>query len=284
MKLKAITIGAILLLSILVISAVPAIGINSVKADYGSATFCPNNSVEGLDTDNELYVSTVITSEIAYYIYSYYGSYYNYFFYGTEQSPIYPSDYSWALNTLQDNCDKITFFSKGHCTPWGYASQHYQLLCTLSDENNDHQAKDAIHIFPYTDEFECRLTFLWHCATARSYPIPPPYYDPDGPCGMPFCFTHNVGMTKYGTSGWAVFLGWNWQSPQFESEIPYQYPDYNWTFGHFAYFYYQLMAYGYSVNGALEELSWFFYNTDFQNCPLYNSLIVWGNGNMNLGY
>jgi hypothetical protein len=285
MKFKAVTIGALLLLTILVVSTVQSIGISTVSAYQGSGVFCPNRYIPEYppgDTENEIVLSTQACYYIAYYLWEHYYPGTCYFMFGDplwgQYSPVVPESYTIILDELEYYSDKVTVFSKGHCTPWGYNGQHYQLLCTFEPD----AAKDSVHIWPGTDQGKRRFDFIWHCGTARSYPVPPPYYDPDGPYGMPFTFTHNVAMTKYGSSGPCVFLGWDWMSPQFENTIPQnQY----WQWAQFAVAIFYYMHYDYwDLQYALNQLSLSIYGTYFSNSPLYNDLVVWGNMNMALYY
>ncbi|MEM0253112.1 MAG: hypothetical protein QXK78_00915 [Candidatus Bathyarchaeia archaeon] len=256
-----------------------------VNAYYGSGVFCPNLYIPENplgDTYNEIVLPTYTCYYIAMYLWEHYYPGYCYFYYGDpfDGDPVVTaSTYSNTLYALEQSSDKVTVFSKGHCTPWGTYGVHYQLLCTFYPD----AAKDSIHIFPYTNQAKCRFCFIWHCGTARSYPVPPPYRDVDGPIGLPLAFTHNAAMTKYGTSGPCVYLGWIWLSPQFESEIPGHPP---WQYAHFAcYFFYRMHYYGLDVWYTLNYLAQEIYGIyDFESCPLYDSLIVWGNRYMTLNY
>lgn len=283
MKLKATTIGALLLLSVLVISA---IGVNTVSAYQGSAVFCPNRYIPTYppgDTENEIVLSTQTCYYIAGFLWEHYYPGDSYFMFGDplwgQYSPIIPASYTIILDALESSSDKVTVFSKGHCTPWGYNYQHYQLLCTFE---SDGAARDSIHIWPGTDQGKCRFDFIWHCGTALSYPLSPPYTDIDGPIGMPFCFTHNVGMTKYGSSGNYVYAGWIYDSPQFENTIP-ENGYYIWADFALSIFYY-MHYYNWNLRDTLNNLSWWTYGTDFYGSPLYNDLVVWGNMDMSLYY
>ncbi len=188
MKLKATTIGVLLLLSLLSISAISAIGISPVSAYQGSGVFCPNNYIPDQwpwDTPDEVVFST----QCCYYIYTYlYDHYYggqNLFVYGDpiwySVPPVTASTYMDYLDYLEDYSDAVTIFSKGHCTPWGYGGIYRQLLCTY-----DEVARDSIEIYPHTDQFKCRFDFIWHCGTANTYPYWPPF-PPDGPPWNAIC-------------------------------------------------------------------------------------------------
>jgi hypothetical protein len=99
---------------------------------------------------------------------------------------------------------------------------------------------------------------------------------------MPFCFTHNLGMTQYGNSGPCVFIGWDWTSPQFENTDP-QNNYWQWAQIATAIFYY--MHYNYwSLSTTLDQLSLSVYGTYIANIRLYNDLVVWGNMDMALYY
>lgn len=165
MKLKAATIGALLLLSILVISTVPSIGISTVSANYGSAVFCPNRYIPYPDPPGDTENEIVLSTQACYYIAGYLWEHYYppgpcYFLFGDplwgQYSPVVPESYTIILDNLQDGSDAITFFSKGHCSPWGSednywpwgVGDHYQLLCTFEPT----AAQDAVHIWPATDQ------------------------------------------------------------------------------------------------------------------------------------
>lgn len=291
--MRLIKISALLLLGILTFSVSSSFLIKSAKADEcGWGVFLPNNVIAGVDSEHEVYYSTVICNEICWMLYYYYTTYHYSWYYqvacGSQQDPIHPGDYSTALDNLQTNNDKVTFFSKGHCVPWGYSYWHRELLCTLASFNPDNgeEAKDSYDIWPYTGEFKNRFSFIWHCGTADQYPQGPPYQDPYGlKYGMPFCFTHNMAMDYYGSSGSYVYLGWISTSPQFDCFIPYQTEGTVWWF-HFAYyFFYSLIYEQYlSVMDALNILSNWIWDEPFNESPYYGHLIVWGNGNMGLSY
>jgi hypothetical protein len=265
---------------------VPSIGISTVSANYGSAVFCPNRYIEADppgDTPNEIALSTYVCYYIAGFLWEHYYPGDSYFMYGMPDgsvSPVVPQSYTIILDALESSSDKVTVFSKGHCTPWGYNYQHYQLLCTYPE---DGAARDSIHIWPGTDQGKCRFDFIWHCGTARSYPLSPPYTDIDGPIGLPFCFTHNVGMTKYGNSGSFVYTGWNWESPQFEDTIP-ENGYYVWADLALSIFYNMHYNSYLSLGDTLNGLSWTLYGEGFVDSPLYDDLIVWGNMGMTLNY
>jgi hypothetical protein len=220
MRLKAKIIGALLLLIVIVVS-VQSIGINTVSAYQGAAVACPNKYIDDQwpwDTPDEIVFST----QCCYYIYLYLDEHYDpgpvAYVYGdpiwNTVPPVTAQTYMDGLDYLIANTDAATTFSKGHCTAWGYGGIYRQLLCTYDDA-----ARDSIEIFPHTgqqpDQFKCRFNFIWHCGTADTYPVSLPW-PPDGPPGLPFAFTHNVGMEKYGNyanSGSRVFVGWDYVSP-----------------------------------------------------------------------
>jgi hypothetical protein len=150
-----IKISALSLLSFLILSCFGSLWIESTKAyDYGYAVFNPNCFVNGVDSSNEIDYTDVICGDIDAFLNNFYGSiYYHYWCHGSEDSPVYPSDYTDTLETLQDYCTWVTVFSKGHCVPWGYNFDHRELLCTLSsfDPPNGQQVKDSTDIWPHTD-------------------------------------------------------------------------------------------------------------------------------------
>jgi hypothetical protein len=289
MKKARIAICMLLLLGLLG-SVSQSIGIQIVNAaTYGSGVFCPNNwkplplpNGAG-DTDYELWLS----QQSCLYIHNYLNAQYDgssYYYYGDIVPPnppsnprVYPSTYYNTLYALEQSNSKVTIFSKGHCVPWGNGI-HYKLLCT-----DDPDAATDNSIFLATNQAKCRFDFIWHCGTARSYPVAPPYQDYYGYIGMPLAFTHRIDMTKYGGSGPSVFLGWNWASPQFQDYITYVYPYWQWAQYAVA-FYYYMHYYGFPVWYTLEYLSNWIYGTYFSNSPLHNALIVWGNMNMYLSY
>jgi hypothetical protein len=112
------------------------------------------------------------------------------------------------------------------------------------------------------------------------YPVSSPYYDADGYIGMPLCWTHNVDMDYYGTSGDYVYLGFTGTSPQFDSLMPSAYGEWYWF--HLAYFFFDIATQHNSIIATLNYLSWEIYGTSFTGTPLYNYLIIWGNQNMYL--
>lgn len=288
MKLKTALIGTFLLLSILAV-LLQSGGIQTANAaNYASGVFCPNNwkplpPPDGAgDTANEL----LLSQQACQYIHNYLDAHYDgycYFYYGDTEPPnppsnprVYPSTYYNTLVALEQSNNKVTIFSKGHCVPWGNGV-HYKLLCT-----DDPDAATDNDIFLSTNQAKCCFNFIWHCGTARSYPVAPPYADEYGYIGMPLAFTHNVAMAKYGSSGTCVFLGWNWQSPQFENRIP---QNSNWQWAQFAVaVFYYMHCYGWNLMSTLNYLANLIYGTSFLSSPLYNDLIVWGNMYMYLSY
>ncbi len=290
MKPKIMSIGAILILCLLSIPVL-SMGIQTASAtNYGAGVFCPNNwspdpPPNGAgDTANEL----SLTQQSCQYIYNYLDAHYDgtcYFYYGDTTPPnppsnprVYPSTYYNTLTTLEQSNNKVTVFSKGHCVPWGNGA-HYELLCT---DNPDVATDNSI--FLATNQAKCHFDFIWHCGTSRSYPVAYPYSDAYGYIGMPLAFTHRVDMTKYGTSGPAVYAGWDWTSPQFENRIP---QNTNWQWAQFAtaVFYYMHNNPTWSLGTTLNYLATTIYGSaNFQSCPLNNQLVVWGNMNMVLSY
>jgi hypothetical protein len=295
MKPKIMSIGVLLFLALLAVS-VQSFGIQTVNAgNYASGVFCPNTwspapPPNGAgDTANELWLSQQSCQYIHNYLDAHYDGY-CYFYYGDIVPPnppsapytVAPSTYYNTLVALEQSNNKVTIFSKGHCVPW-WNSVHYALLCTDSTAQNPVVAPDN-NIFLSTNQAKCRFDFIWHCGTARSYPVAPPYQDAYGYIGMPLAFAHNVAMTKYGNSGPAVFAGWNWASPQFETLIP---QNTNWQYAQFAtaVFYYMHYNPSWSLGYTLNYLARTIYGSaDFLSCPLYNQLVVWGNMNMVLSY
>ncbi|MGD6809859.1 MAG: hypothetical protein ACQCN3_09195 [Candidatus Bathyarchaeia archaeon] len=289
MKTKIMSIGVLLILSLLSLPVL-SLGIQPASAaNYASGVFCPNNwspapPPDGAgDTGPELSLS----QQACQYIHNYLNAHYDgvcYYYWGDTVPPnppsnprVYPSTYLNTLTSLEQANNKVTIFSKGHCVPWG-SGNHYKLLCT----DNPDAATDN-DIFLATNQAKCKFDFIWHCGTARSYPVAPPYRDADGYIGMPLAFTHNVALTKYGSSGVAVFAGWDWRSPQFENPIP-ENTDWQWAQFATGVFYYMHNNPTWSLGYTLNYLSSQIYGTSFQYSPLYNSLVVWGNMNMVLSY
>jgi hypothetical protein len=267
-----------------------AVGVQSASAaNYGAGVFCPNNWQPATfpngagDTPRELEIS----QEMCQLIYNYLNSYYDgtcYYYYGSldyNQSPRNPavtgSTYNNTLRTLEQNNNKVALFSKGHCTPWGN-SNHYKLMGTEDTE----AAKDN-DIFLATNKARTQFAFIWHCGTALSYPVAAPYQDAYGYIGLPLAFTHNTAMTKYGTSGQAMYLGWIYRSPQFNDDIP---QNTAWKYANFAEKVYWFMHKNptWSLQYTLNYLSNAIYGKNFNQCPLYNDLIVWGNMNLTISY
>jgi hypothetical protein len=285
---KTLTISVLLLLCLLLVSAFQSIGINFVSAaEYGAGVFCPNNyspdpfPYGAGDTEDELILSQLSLDYINDYLHTLYDGYVFYYWGDTDPDPprsptVTSSTYYNTLNSLQNYNSKVTVVSKGHCVPWGDGN-HYKLLCTV----NPDAAYDST-IWDYTGQCKTRFNFIWHCGTARSYPVSIYYIILYGPKGMPLCFTHNVAMSKYGGSGPCVFAGWDYQSPQFENKIPEN--DY-WQWAQFAVgVFYYMRYYGWSLGTTLNQLSYWIYGVPFNYCPLYNDLVVWGNMNMVLTY
>jgi hypothetical protein len=288
MRKTRITICA--LLGLLVCSTSLLIGMQNVNAaTYGAGIFCPNNwSPEpppngAGDTGPELWLSNMS----CYYIWSYLKAEYDGYclwFSGDTVPPNPPSNptvtsstYYNTLTLLENTNSKVTVFSKGHCVPWGNGV-HYKLLCT----DNPDAATDN-NIFLSTNQAKCRFDFIWHCGTAQSYPVAPPYQDNYGYIGMPLAFTHRVDMTKYGSSGPCVYVGWNWWSPRFIDPIP-QNPNWQWAQFAVGIFYYKHYN-GWSLGYTLDTMAnWIYGSYDFLSSPLYNDLVVWGNMNMHLSY
>ncbi|NLE06658.1 MAG: hypothetical protein GX638_17880 [Crenarchaeota archaeon] len=286
MKQK-IPLAVFLIMSLMFISLL-SIEAQQVNATYAAGVFCPNNYSPDLppygagDTANE----TLLSKNSTEYIFNYLDVHYDgicYFFYG-DTDPINPpnspivssSDYYDTLITLEQNNDRVTIFSKGHCVPWGNGN-HYKLLCTANPD-----AAPDNDIFLATNQAKCDFCFIWHCGTARSYPVAYPYRDSYGDIGMPFAFSHNLALSLYGSTGNNVYLGWNWTSPQFENAIP---QNTNWCWAQFAtaVFYY-MHNNAWSIGYTLDYISSIIYGCSFLYSPLNSQLVVWGNMNMGLSY
>lgn len=265
-----IKIGSVLLLSVLFLTTVYAY-------DGGTAVFCPNNVVEELDTTYEIWLSTQTCDAIHDMISAYGDNDLNYFYLNST------SNLRWGLtiNTLKTNTNHATIFSKGHCVPWGddnippYGTgDHFALL----DHDGDY-AEDNDHIYAYSSGNENYFVFIWHCGTALSYPSAE---DDDGYYGMPYAFTRDNDMDWYGSSGDYVVMAWDWQSPQFESQVSWQYPNYNWTYAHYAYLVFDYLCDGYSIGESVNYVSWYLGTCSFYDSGEWGELIGWGNGYLDL--
>jgi hypothetical protein len=283
MKKPRIAIFVLLLLCLLAVSALQPI----VSAtEHGAGVFCPNNwqplpyPLGAGDTLNELWLSTTACECISEYLSDIYDGYVYFLWGDTDPKGPYVTSTMFydALDDLENSNEKVSIFSKGHCCPWGSgSSNHLQLMMTL-DWDPAHDADIWLH----TNKCKTHFCFIWHCGTALHYPVAPPYRDQYGPYGMPLCFTHRIDMNKYGSTGPAVFAGWIFLSPQFENYIP---GDDVWQWAHLAVGIFACMRYaGYSLGVALNEMSNQIWGDNFNSCPIYNNLTVFGNMNMGLLY
>ncbi len=294
MKKKSIIISILLICSML-LSFTPMIFGNYATATTGAANFLPNTFISGLDTLNE----TAISTSTANYITSLLN--------GRYPNRVFPDinttiqSFNSKLSMVQSNYDQVAVFSKGHR---GVPAPGH---ISLADYSNyvGNQITDYNHIFPLTSSSKNVVTFIWHCETAYPYNTNGVNWDSLGAAGMPYAWTHNSGMNKYGTTGSQVYLGWTSRtyvkvydynikdytnatvmggyligSPQYEWGIN---PQCNYANVAGAFWYY--MSQGYSVKDSLNEMSKAVYNNPniaFTSTDLNNWLIVWGNWNMGL--
>lgn len=267
MKQKKI-IESFLLLSLLFLLT-PSINSSVFAYEGGTAVFCPNTYIpypEGPDTENELYVSYQTCYYISNFLSNYGNNDLNYYRHDEQVG-----EYTWGayLYTLKSNTDYATIFSKGHNVQ-NWNPNHYMLL----DNDAGDGATDSNHIWSYTSNNENYFVFIWHCGTAQSYPSSQDAY---GWYGMPYAFTQNNNMNYYGTTGDYIYMGWDWYSPQFETEITWQNPDLNWTYAHYAYFFFDYMTNGNSVWTSLALVSDDIGSTTFGGSGLYGDLVCYGN-------
>ena len=287
---KPINIISILLICTLALSSAPIIFGNYASASYynAAANFLPNKSYYNVfDTAYEEYLS----QETANYITSELSDYYSQLY------PMYDctvSDYKYALAALQIlGFSGSVVFSKGHRTVLNVTgNNHYGLI--------DHNGNPFLdyEIYDYASSSN-KLTFIWHCQTADHYSGDGtiPKYSDGTYYGLPYCFTHNPNMQKYGSSGSQVYLGWtdknytitwvNGTKTYTGAGTAYPHgigsPQYEWVinssfkFCQVAGLYWYNMGYGYQTEYALYKMAKTIYGTDFYSTELNNWLIGYGN-------
>lgn len=263
---KAKILVSLLLISLLAFSTIQLISGNFASASVAPAVFCPNNFQQGTDTANEISLSRstcqYITSMLANHYPS--GCYYSY------DSDCTVSRYRSILSTLGTYYDQAVVFSKGHRgMPYFYDNPSNTNHLSLLDYSGA-DVVDHTDIYDRTSS-ENIVTFIWHCETAERYTsgCTPDAY---GPYGMPYCWTHNSGMTAYGDSGTQVFLGWVDGSPQFEHNAEGIY-----NYAHVAYYFWYYMVNGATVEEALDDVSDVIFSDDtYLQSPLCDWLLVWG--------
>ena len=278
------TICCALMLNLIVLSVPQIISANIASASVGAANFLPNYFIPGTDTLDEttlsLAVAQYVTTTLANYN-SPYGCYYSY------EDTCTWSSYCSILSTLKNSYDEAIVFTKGHrgipC------ANHISLL----DHNGVALPDDAGYsndtdIF-YRTSSDNIVTFVWHCETALNYVYGTIPSDANGYYGMPYCWTHNQYLGKYGISGSQVFLGWTNEvpnstenpdyeqplggSPQYEYEIVPNTYNYANVAGSFWYY----MCNGDTVIEALDNLCDDIFNDEFDDTYLNDWLVVWGN-------
>ncbi|MDR2720279.1 MAG: hypothetical protein LBC03_05710 [Nitrososphaerota archaeon] len=261
---------------------------NFASASTGAANFLPNYYYKGsgtFDTANEISLSLSTAKYIT-----------------TQLSTKYPSSYFAAYETncnlanyqsvtsYLQNYDNAVVFSKGHRD---VSSGHYALL--------DHYAVDFwdSDIYGRTSS-KNKVTFIWHCETAYPYNYNGNNMDANNKAvGMPFAWTHNNQMIKYGAGstssyGNQVYLGWDMfyglplyngttlamvASPQYEWKASY-----NNDYADVAMYFWSYMRQGYSVSDSLNKVSYLCYSNimPFDYCPLKGWLVYYGNGAIGL--
>ena len=286
MKRKAVIIGVLLLLSVLVASAPQLFGEKTVKALNAAVIYTPNYWVGGVDYGDEL----TYTSQCANTIMNLFSTYgYNYgWLYNCQNSYATASSYSSHTQYAESHYDKVAVFSKGHCVPFGADNRapwgvgdHFKLL-----DHYGNGVRDSYEIYPYT-QGKHRFVYLWHCGTAFSYPTS---YDGDGYTGMAYCWTRDNGMSLYGyssSSGTHVFIGFCNYSHQYRDPTGYGGHDYGYFVVRvFTY----LLQYHYSVSTSLDRASQdafgqssftgtaLYYGEYIGNPSLLSFMCVYGNG------
>lgn len=236
-----------------------------VYGSSGCASFCPSYYVEEMDPSGELELAETLTEYIAYFLNVQYDD--SYLF---TNDVVTVSYYMGVIDDLDDSYDDVGFFSKGHRgrwpdDPWPHIS--------LYDHYGD-QVRDSEEIYPYSSQ-KFHFVFLWHCETSELYPSEEDEY---GWVGMPYCFTHNNNMAKYGRyMGYHVFLGWENASPPVIDYVQEQSPWNEWQYAHWAYLFFYNLSEGGSVLDALDYASYEIYSNGFTCTPLYyDKLVVWG--------
>lgn len=270
MKKNIAVVISVLLISLLSLSLAQSTSKNFVAATIGNAVFCPNNVVPGLDTEYEITLSSATCFAIANLL----NNRNNVICYWMLNATLY--DYLGVLDILDTNYNPEIVFSKGHNVPWNDGT-YYRLI----EHNGDPNYVRDSDIFDYTSD-RFAFVFLWHCGTAESYP-PGQSGGTYLEQGHGYCWTHNPNMYLYTNGGSQVFLGWNWTSPQFETDIYYG-SIYNYA--QVAYYFWAQMCDGYTVDETLTFLATELFETwDFEDTALYSRYVngnysqlqVWGN-------
>jgi hypothetical protein len=128
-------------------------------------------------------------------------------------------------------------------------------------------------------------TFIWACDSGIM-PSSGPNPDSYGCRGLPAAFTHNINISMGGSLGSQVYLGWTNNVPP-NNPAPGGAPQYEWMINYYynyaqvAALYYYYVGQGYSTSATLNAISNIIYGTSYQNSPLANWLVLYGN--MNLG-
>jgi len=277
---KSITLVSLLLICTIAFSTTPLTLGNyaSASTNVGAANFLPNVSYpDYFDTTYETSLSLSTAQYIKTELGKLCGAYPNHSFYRYESSCTF-SDYQSVLNTIKTTNDQAIVFSKGHRTVLNVnGNNHWGIIPWPGTSYIDYQ----IYSSTTTDNI---LTFIWHCQTADNYSGNGtiPKYSDNTYYGLPYCFTHNPSMQKYGSSGSQVYLGWTdknytitWVngtitytgagtayphgigSPQYEWEI-----NSNFKFCQVAGLYWYYMCdKGYQTQSALDSLSMDVYGT-----------------------
>ena len=278
-----------LLICLMLLSFTPIIFGNYATASTGAANFLPSVTYtwpNGFDTTYESQLSLSVAQDITSYLASKYPTSY-FSAYGNQANL---ANYRSTVSYLQ-NYDKAVIYSKGHR---GGLNGNLSVALITNETSTTKNFFDN-DIYTRTSSKNV-VTFIWHCQTADYYPQGA---NPSNPYGMPYAFTNNPSMTKYGTTGSQVYLGWtNKASLQIYNFTSKQYhyitnpqggsavgsPQYEWgitpyyDYSHIAKHFGLLMSQGKSVQGALNILSDRIYGqSDFINSDLYGWLIYYGN-------
>ncbi|MDR2202824.1 MAG: hypothetical protein LBE76_00665 [Nitrososphaerota archaeon] len=202
---KIISIASVFLICLLAFSTAPlTFGNYASAASVGAANFLPNVSyTDYFDTAYESTLSLQTAQYITNELDKLYGASPNQNYYKYE-STCKNTDYTNTLNTIKNNYDKAVVFSKGHRVVLNVNG--YTRYGLIPWPGNTSYLDYQIYGSTSTDNI---VTFIWHCQTAMNYNgngVIPRYPDTTH-YGLPYCFTHNANMQRYGNSGNQVYLG-----------------------------------------------------------------------------
>jgi hypothetical protein len=289
---KRIHFSSVFLICLLVLSFVSLSFGNFASAGNVACNFLPNNYVDIVDTPNEVRLSqdtaACITSELA-------KKYPQWTMYNCTKST-----YLSIIGAAQ-SYDKVVTYSKGHRgRPYG------DIHMSLVDHNGANVVDHEIYALTSSKNV---VTFIWHCQTANDYTPNGNNTDANNRAfSMPYAWTKNNGMAKYGTSGSQVYLGWtnrtnlmiyNFTSSQYHT-VSINHPNgvtnqvgspqYEWgldptyKYAQVAGLYWYYMGKDYTTTAALNQVSYtvYFSMMPFAFSPLNDWLVVYGNGNVKL--